>query len=646
MAEWVILELSPRAENEDPALVRSSIRHQIRDAEVFIPASVTQIGEDKVVQYLVDGYAFIRRAHQDEKYFRLEGSRYVQAVVTTSGPKSGLRSNRVISCVQDADIARFQRQLHVQEDQGISVGDTVLVINGPYRHLDGVIVEDIPETESVQVKIGLRSKDDLVTLPRSFLRLLSKSTNPQYPSRVRELRAWFDVTSRALRWNGGGYNELQSTWATYLRLHTWIETGGTIQTLLGPGPNATLLPLMRSGYEKVRRLSWWIDRGARIQAFIRALTHPFSLDEVRQLVTHLEHLTVWTRRWEELLGLVRPLLTPVASAAFESKFLEWGWFQDALERFGEIERAVLSIEREMSGSTMVDNIVIDGYNMAARCSMAPGLSDLRDSKGRPTGAIVGFLNSVNALQKKFPGAAVWICWDTPSQRRRRMFSAYKANRNPLRLSFEVAWLQEHLGKFGLWQVYAEGEEADDVMATLVRTKLDGQRNVIVSTDRDLLQLVTDTTHVYVPVVGSSKEKYFTPSAVQAAYGVTPDRMVHLRALSGDSSDNIPGAPGCGDKTAPKLLQLYGTIDGIYSSNLAGMTPSLREKIRGAEAQVRLNVRLMTLVGSLALTVHEPTLDQEAASARLQDVDVNPARIISAYFKAPEASCPQQATLFQ
>jgi len=175
-----------------------------------------------------------------------------------------------------------------------------------------------------------------------------------------------------------------------------------------------------------------------------------------------------------------------------------------------------------------------------------------------------------------------------------------------------------------------------VMATLVRNRLVEQQNVIVTTDRDMLQIVTDNTHVFVPNVGSSKEKHFDAEAVRAAYGVPPENMVHLRALSGDNSDNIPGAPGCGDKTAPKLLQLYGTIDCIYASNLAGMAPSLRDKIRHAEAQVRLNLVLMTLVTNLVLSVREPGFDKDVAFQSLQDIDVNPARILSAFFKADAA----------
>ena len=647
MTDWVILELSSRAENEDPSMIRASIRHMIRDADVFIPASVTQVGDARLVKYLVDGYAFIKRTHPDEKYMRLEGSRYVQAVVAQS-TRSGGRFQRVLSCVHDEDIAKFKRQIHVQEDQGISTGDTVTVVDGPYRHLTAVVIEDIPEQDTVQVRIELRSKDDLVTLPRSFLQLVSKAPTPSYTLRVREHRAWFDSAQPALRWDNDSFPGIRALFNQYRRLDGWITLGRALQTFVQTFPDPSHMQPVRSAYERFRTLDWWLKRGRAAQAFIQAIHHSLTPDSMRQAWARVEVLTNWARQWDDLLRAVQPLFFVLEEDKLEAKYLEWGWLQDVLERLGEIERSVVSIEREIAGNSMVENIVIDGYNMAARCSMAPGLSDLRDSKGRPTGAIIGFLNSVVSLLKKYPGAEVWVCWDVPSQRRKKLYPAYKANRNPLRLSFEVAWLMESLCLFGIWQVMADGEEADDVMATLVRSKLGGQRNVIVTTDRDMLQLVNETTHVHVPNVGSSKEKYFTAEFVKAEYGVSPESMVHLRALSGDTSDNIPGAPGCGDKTAPKLLQLYGTIDGIYASNLAGMSQSLRDKIRGAEQQVRLNIQLMSLVTTLVLSVREPALDQTVATTRLQDVDVNPSRILPAFFGAAVSGgdeC-QQATLFR
>jgi len=269
--------------------------------------------------------------------------------------------------------------------------------------------------------------------------------------------------------------------------------------------------------------------------------------------------------------------------------------------------------------------------MAVRCAMAPGLGDLRDAKGRPTGAIVGFLNSLAALRRKYPNAEFWVCWDNPSTRRKALYPDYKANRNPVRATFEVEWLKAALPLLGVWQATSEGEEADDVVASLVCGRLEGQRNLIVSNDRDFMQLVTETTNVLVPAVGVGKEKLCTPDFVKSEYGVEPSKMLHFRALGGDSSDNIPGAPGCGSKTASKLLDLYGTVDGIFVSNLAGLSQSLRDKLRAAEEQVRLNLLLMALVRDLDLRLTSPNLDQTEICKRLDDIGMNKSRVSSAFF---------------
>ena len=626
MSEWVILELGPMAEGEDPALIRSAIRATIRDAEVFVPASVTQVGEDRVINYLVDGYAFIKRAHPDEKYFRLEDTRYVQAVVRELGSRG-----RRLACITDRDIDKFRRQIRAHSDQGIAVGDTVVINSGPYKNLTAVVVEDIPEQDSVQVSVELRSKDSLITLPRSFLHLVTKAATPPYVGHMRDARAWFDLALPVLRWEPQPIEPLRQRFAEIQRIDRWISNGRTIQAEMRLDAAPRVLSEMRRLYTQHNHLTRWLKKGAQLHAFIRSFDQTLDLGVVRDVRALLDRLRGWDQRFAQLEKTVQQTEQPLPWGGLEVAARKLTLLQSSLLRFLDIERAVRSIERHMEGSPGTENVVIDGMNMAVRCSMAPGLSDLRDSKGRPTGAIVGFLNSLSALRKKYPEAEVWVCWDNPSTRRKVLFADYKANRNPLRVTFEIEWLKSNLPSLGVWQAQAEGEEADDVVASLVRGRLADQRNLIVSNDRDFMQLVTETTHVLVPAVGVGKEKLCTPDVVQAEYGVSPERMVHLRALGGDTSDNIPGAPGCGNKTASKLLNLYGSVDGIFVSNLAGLSQSLREKIRAAEKQVRLNLRLMSLVTDLDLSLHTPNPDQSASILALDDIGMNKSRVLSAFF---------------
>jgi len=614
------------AEGEDPALIRSAIRATIRDAEVFVPASVTQVGEDRVINYLVDGYAFIKRAHPDEKYFRLEDTRYVQAVVRDPGSRG-----RRLACVTDRDIDKFRRQIRAHSDQGIGVGDTVVINSGPYKNLTAVVIEDIPEQDSVQVSVELRSKDSLITLPRSFLHLLNKVSLPSFVLQAREARGWFNAALPLLRWEPRSIEPLRERLFEVQRIDRWLSNGRTIQAEMRLQSAPQLLVEMKRLYTRYHHLTRWLRQGAQLHAFLRAFEHPLSLGSVLDTHSNLERLRDWGQRLGQLNRVVEQTDRNLPWGSLEGVAQSFSLLHSAVLRFLDIERSVLSIERRMKGSTVTENVVIDGMNMAVRCSMAPGLSDLRDAKGRPTGAIVGFLNSLSALRKRYPEAEVWVCWDSLSTRRKELFADYKANRNPLRVTFEVEWLKANLPSLGVWQAHAEGEEADDVVASLVRGRLADQHNVIVSNDRDFMQLVTDTTHVLVPAVGVGKERLCTPEVVQAEYGVAPERMVHLRALGGDTSDNIPGAPGCGNKTASKLLNLYGTVDGIFVSNLAGLSQSLREKIRAAEKQVRLNVRLMTLVTNLDLRLHSPNADQGASSLALDDIGMNKSRVLSAFF---------------
>jgi len=629
--EWVILELGPMAEGEDPDLVAASIRHHLGPkAIVFIPAVVTQVGEDRVVTYLVEGYAFVKLPVLPKlasSLSRLDDTRYVQGVVRHPS------DNRSVALVHDRDIEKFKRQMRLHSDQGIDVGDTVIVNSGAYKNLTALVIEDIPEQDSVQVRIELRSKDSLIMLPRSFLHLVSKAALPSYVLKTREHRAWFDTVRPVLYWDPSKLGHVGQTYRTYQRLTGWLTLGRFHQARIRLHDHEEQIADMRKNQSVTHKLTKWLQRGSNLQGYIRAFEQPLDLQVIRSAQVAVERIASWDSFVQKTAAALRSIERVLP---WDSLIQEWERFKflhDASLKLLDLERSVLSFERTLAGSSMVENLVVDGFNMLARCALAPGLGELRDSKGRSTGPVVGFLNSLSSLRKKHPSAEIWVCWDNHSTRRRAVFPEYKANRNSIRSTFEVNWLKDSLHSFGVWQVQAEGEEADDVIASLVRGRLEGQRNLIVSNDRDFMQLVTETTQVLVPAVGVGKEKICTPDSVLAEYGVPPERMVHFRALGGDTSDNIPGAPGCGSKTASKLLQLYGTVDGIFVSNLAGLSQSLRDKLRGAEKQVRLNVQLMSLCTELDLQLASPAADRALAEGLLADIEMAPTRVIPAFFGA-------------
>lgn len=592
--EWVVVELSPRAEGEDPELIRASIRHLIRDAEVFLPVSVSQLGDDRVIHYLVDGYAFIRRVSPEPKYLRLEGTKYVQSIITRVVYNPSDRPVRELACVGDDAIDRFKSQLFTEEDQGISIGDTVLVTSGPYKQIHAVVIEDMPDTDSVQVHVKFRSKESLVTLPRSCLKLLEKASRAGFPLRVASLREWL----------------------TRLRPAALFDS-------------APLVPL-RNQFQVVRTLSGWLRHGTRLHAQInlRALPgRPLSLS-----VNKYGLLSTWCHRGIVLANFVRSVMQPPILQPLESAYLRWLWLDDLLARHQAIQS-----KRDSRKDVMIDNILIDGHNLAIRCATVPGLDTLQDAQGRPTGAIVGFLRSLGSFLKRFPGGRITVVWDGSSQRRRSESVLYKANRKVLRSYFEIEYLKLLLPVLGIQQVWNPEEEADDVLATLIRGHFKGQHNVVISTDHDFLQLVSQTDHLFIPAVGAGKEKMFDPMTVEQTYGVGPERMVQVRALSGDTSDNLPGVAGFGLKTASKLIQLYGTVEGVLESNLAGLTPNQYKKLRAAEATVRLNVKLMTLQTDLSLTWVSARAGLEAATKLLRDVNVRVDPFLPAFFPAGSAS---------
>jgi len=636
MTQWVILELSPKAEGEDPEIIRRSIRHVVRSAEVFIPAMVTEMGGDRVIRYLVDGYAFIRRDQPDATYFKLEGTRYVQSIITH--PARG-KEPKQVACVKDEDIERMQTQIRVEANQGIGVGDTVVVTSGAYKQIHAVVIEDIPEMDSVQVQVKLRSKESLVTLPRSFLKLVSKAKRPAYLDKVAALRAWITSTIAVTAWKDSALSPVLEAHRNFTRIADWQNRGKALSALTralqSEGPD---LAPVQDKFRSWTRLDQWVSQGQRLMSFVRAAESKLDLTPILEAGDKVLRLAHWAEQGKTLTRLVTLTYHSDSVAHVEAKYLEWVWLQDVTERIRGIWKEVDALGRVLrveAGDTVVQNFLIDGHNLAFRCLYAPGMSTLADSKGRPTGIILGFLRSLGSYAKRFPEASLYVTWDGSSQRRRKLFADYKANRAAHATpSFDqIGWLRETLPMLGVAQAYNQDEEADDVLAALVRGPLKGQRNLVLSTDRDLLQLVTDTDQVLVPAVGGRKEILFDVAAVRAEYGVGPELMPVLRSFLGDDSDNIPGVPRIPAKTVANLVRVYGGIDGVYSSSLAEVTKFQYAKLREAESQVRLNERLMRLAADMPFVTLDPNPDPTAARARLQDVEVQPDPILAAFSRA-------------
>lgn len=284
---------------------------------------------------------------------------------------------------------------------------------------------------------------------------------------------------------------------------------------------------------------------------------------------------------------------------------------------------------------MAENIVIDGSNLAYRTYHAMKMipEPLVDKQGQPTGLLFGFLRSVAALKNRFLGHTFYVVWDGSKQRRKARFPDYKAQRSSTDIfsDGQMEAIRLCLTHLGVNQAKNPDEEADDVVASLVRGSLKGQQNIILSTDHDFLQLVTFTTSLLIPKVGPRSEALFDPDKVMEEYGVTPDNMLQLRAMLGDTSDNIPGVPTVPSKVLKGLLKTHGSVQAIYGSHMAGLTAKQYEKFRAAKEQVLLNLELMAL-HDVPFDLTDGLPNEAGVKGILSSRDITPDIIVDPFFR--------------
>ncbi|MBQ7372782.1 MAG: DNA polymerase I [Blautia sp.] len=213
-------------------------------------------------------------------------------------------------------------------------------------------------------------------------------------------------------------------------------------------------------------------------------------------------------------------------------------------------------------------VLIDGHSILNRTFY--GLPDLTNSEGKHTGAVYGFLNILFRILEEEKPEYLAVAFDLHAPTfRHRMYEAYKGTRKgmPEELREQVPLMKEMLQAMGVTIVTKEGYEADDILGTIARrSEAKGMEAVILSGDRDLLQLATEKVMIRLPHTsrGNTTVENFHAQQVLEKYQVTPPQIIELKALMGDSSDNIPGLPGVGEKTATKLVTEFGTIENAYA----------------------------------------------------------------------------------
>lgn len=265
-------------------------------------------------------------------------------------------------------------------------------------------------------------------------------------------------------------------------------------------------------------------------------------------------------------------------------------------------------------------LVIDGKSIFYRAYYSFNLS----SRDTPTGAVYGFFRIVFDIIKKIEADRIVIAWDkskTNIRRRQEIYPEYKAGRKKPDPDFyeQIPVLMELLRALG-WQVLEYDDyEADDIMAALAKQYASPEVEVdLVSSDMDLLQAIGPNVEVWLPKSGAKVIEEFNEKIFEEKYGIRADEFLDLKALKGDSSDNLPGVPGVGEKGAVKLLDQFDTLDGIYENIDKVQPEKLREKLINGRESAYLTKKVATLV------CDAPIQDFDMKKSAIWDFDLDKA----------------------
>src|SRR5437868_12612714 len=230
-----------------------------------------------------------------------------------------------------------------------------------------------------------------------------------------------------------------------------------------------------------------------------------------------------------------------------------------------------------------DLFIVDGNNLAYRAFFALP-EELATSDGQPTNALLGFTNMLFKLLSDYRPKGVAVAWDSRPVHRAQAAKegevVYKEGRRPMPdlLREQFPHFRPIVEAFGYRNLEFEGWEADDVIATLAtRADAAGVKTCVVSTDRDAFQLVSDNVVLMMTPRGVADVNVYTPDRVEARYGIRPDQVPDFIGLKGDTSDNIPGVPGIGAKTAGQLIAQYGSLEEVIA-HAAEPSPARPENI--------------------------------------------------------------------
>ena len=246
-----------------------------------------------------------------------------------------------------------------------------------------------------------------------------------------------------------------------------------------------------------------------------------------------------------------------------------------------------------------DLFIVDGNNLAYRAFFALP-EELVTTDGQPTNALLGFTNMLFKLLADYRPKGVAVAWDSRPVHRAAAAEAadvvYKEGRKPMPdlLREQFPHFRPIVEAFGYRNLEFEGWEADDVIATLAtRADAEGLKTCVVSTDRDAFQLCSENISLMMTPRGVADVNVYTPERVEARYGITPEQIPDFIGLKGDTSDNIPGVPGIGDKTAGQLIAQYGSLESVIE-HAGELSPARSRNITEHADLARVSKQLATM----------------------------------------------------
>ena len=250
-------------------------------------------------------------------------------------------------------------------------------------------------------------------------------------------------------------------------------------------------------------------------------------------------------------------------------------------------------------------MILDGNSIVNRAFY--GIRLLTAPDGTPTNGVYGFLTILNRLIEQEQPESLCVAFDLKAPTfRHEQYAEYKAGRKPMPedLAVQIPLLKEVLDALGICRLELEGYEADDIIGTVAANcEKNGDDCIVVTGDKDSFQLISETTTVkhVKSRMGKTETTDYTPEVFREEYGFAPPGIIDLKALMGDSSDNIPGVKGVGEKTAMSLIQTYGTLEKVYENlDSSDIKDSLRGKLLDGRDMARLSFELATIIRNVPI----------------------------------------------